>query len=84
MDRNKEFQLSAEAQREQAALAASTERMRAERLQLEKYNEKLEALVRRKEAVIHRQREFFAEIKAERQAIKDEFQNIQNEMKQLL
>ena len=79
----KEFQLSVEAQREQVALAASTERMCAERLQLIKYNEKLEALVRRKEAALRRQQEFLAEIKAERQAIKDEFQKIQNEMKQL-
>lgn len=79
-----EMELSPEALRKQAALRASTERMRDERRQLETYAEKLEALARRKEAVIRRQQEFPAEIQAERQAIKDEYRRLHNEMNPLL
>jgi len=57
-----DIRLSPKVLREQAALRASTEQTRNERLQLEKYAEKLEALARRKEEVIHRQEQFLAEI----------------------
>ena len=79
-----EIELSPKALREQAALRASTEQMRNERLQLEVYAEKLAALARRKETAIRRQQEFLAEIQAERQALKDEYRRLHNEMNPLL
>jgi hypothetical protein len=74
-----EIQLSPEAQREQTALQAATERMRIEGLQLQARVQALEKIARRKEAVIRRQQEFLAEIQAERQDIEAEYQQICSE-----
>jgi hypothetical protein len=79
-----DIQLSPETLREQAALQASTARMRTERLQLEKYAKELEAIVRRKQEVIRRQQEFLVEIEAERQAIEADYARVHNEMSPLL
>ncbi len=67
-----EIGLSAEAQREQVALQASTERMRAERLELDAQNRALQSLIDREEALARHLREVLATSRAERQAIEAE------------
>ena len=79
-----DIELSPEARREQRALHASTERIRAERIELEKYARELEALVLRKEEVIRRQQELLAEIQVERQSIKTDYEPLHRKMTVLL
>ncbi|HLK59642.1 MAG TPA: hypothetical protein VKU00_23985 [Chthonomonadaceae bacterium] len=67
-----EIELSPEAQREQAALQASIERMRTERLELEAQNQALQVLIEREERLAAHLREVLAESRAERQAIEAE------------
>ena len=67
-----EIQLSPAAQREQAALQASTERMRAERLELESENHALQSLIEREKRLAAHLREVIAMSRAERQAIEAE------------
>ena len=54
---------------EAAYLAPTTQRVRQERESLEEQNRCLEALIRRKEDLVRRLRDFLAETQAERQAI---------------
>ena len=61
--------LSPEAQREQAALQHSIERMRAERLELDAQNRALQALLEREAQLAAHLREVLAESRAERQAV---------------
>jgi hypothetical protein len=70
--RKDETELSPEAQREQAALQAATERMRAERLELEAQNRDLQALIEREERLAAHLREVLVASRAERQAIEAE------------
>ena len=67
-----DIELSPEAQREQAALRAATERMRAERLELEAQNRTLQSLIEREERLTAHLREVLAASRAERQAIEAE------------
>jgi hypothetical protein len=67
-----DFQLSPEAQREQAALQASIERMRVERLELDAQNRALQALIEREERLAAHLKEVIAMSRAERQAIEAE------------
>lgn len=67
-----DIELSPEAQREQAALRVSTERMRAERLELEAQNRALQALIEREQRLAAHLREVIAASRAERQAIESE------------
>jgi hypothetical protein len=67
-----DIELSPEAQREQAALKAATEQMRAERLELETQNRALQALIEREEGLAAYLREALARSRAERQAIEAE------------
>jgi hypothetical protein len=73
MDEN---QLSAKAKRELQAVEKSNIRLHAERLQWEEKARALETLLRRKEEMVHRQQQFLAEIRAEKQAIDAEYQRI--------
>ena len=73
-----EIELSPKAQREQAALRAATERMRAERLELEAQNRALQALLEREERLAVHLREVLAASRAERQAIEAEKARILN------
>ena len=67
-----DIELSPEAQREQAALQAATERMRIERLELEAQNHALQSLIKREERLMSHLREVLAASRAERQAIEAE------------
>lgn len=67
-----QIELSPEAQREQAALRAATERMHAERLELEAQNRDLQALIEREERLQAHLREVLVASRAERQAIDTE------------
>lgn len=67
-----EVALSTEAQREQIALQASIERMRAERLELDVQNCALQSLIEREETLTAHLREVLAATRAERQAIEAE------------
>jgi mannitol/fructose-specific phosphotransferase system IIA component len=67
-----EIALSVEAQREQAALRASVERMREERLALEAQNKALQALIEREKRLASHLREGIAASRAERQSIESE------------
>jgi len=71
-----EIQLSPQALREQAAIRASTQRMRAERLQLEEKVKALELLVERKERYLLHLHNILAEAEAERQEMNTEHQRI--------
>ena len=64
-----DIELSHEAQREQAALRLSIERMRAERLELEEQNRELRALIEREERLAAHIQEDLVAFRAERQAI---------------
>jgi hypothetical protein len=64
--------LSPKAQREQAALQASIDRMRAERLELGAQNRALQALIEREEKLTAHLREVLETSHAERQAIEAE------------
>lgn len=64
--------LGPEAQREQIALQASTERMRTERLELDAQNRALQALLEREQTLAAHLREVLAASRAERQAIETE------------
>ena len=65
-------ELSPEAQREQAALRVSIERMRSEHLELAAQNRDLQALIEREERFAAHLREVIAASRAERQAIEAE------------
>ena len=67
-----ESELSPDAQREQAALRVSIERMRIERLELAAQNRDLQALIEREERFAAHLREVIAASGAERQAIEAE------------
>ncbi len=67
-----ESELSPDAQREQAALQVSIERMRIERLELAAQNRDLQALIEREERFAAHLREVIAASCAERQAIEAE------------
>lgn len=71
-----ETQLSAKAKRELQAVEKSNVRLRAERLQWEEKARALEVLLRRKAEMVHRQQQFLAEIRAEKQVIDAEYQRI--------
>ena len=64
-----QIQLSPKALREQAALQASTARMRIERLELEAENRELQALIEREEQLAAHLQEVLAASRAERQSI---------------
>ena len=67
-----DIELSPEAQCEQAALKAATERMRIERLELEAQNHALQALIKREERLTAHLREVLTESRSERQSIEAE------------
>ncbi len=67
-----DIELSPEAQREQVALRAVTERMRTERLELEAQNRMLQSLIEREERLTAHLREVLAASRAERQTIEAE------------
>jgi hypothetical protein len=67
-----EIVLSPDGQREQTALQASIERMRAERLELDAQNRALQALIEREERLAAHLREVLVASRAERQAIEAE------------
>jgi ribulose bisphosphate carboxylase small subunit len=71
-----EVKLSAEAQREQAALATTNERMRLEGIEMDAKIQALEEIVRRKQDIIRRQEEFLAAIEAERKAVDEDYQRV--------
>jgi hypothetical protein len=58
---------------EAAYLAPATDRVRQERVAIELQNRSLEALVRRKESLVTKLRNFLAEAQAERRMIAREF-----------
>jgi hypothetical protein len=65
--------LGQERERNEAAyLSPATQRLRAERQTLQTQNSRLEALVRRKEALAQRLRDFLADARAEQNAIEGE------------
>ena len=64
-----EVQLSPEAQRQEAALEAATERMRAERLEIDAHNRALQALIEREEQLAASLQEFLDNYHRERQAL---------------
>ena len=68
----KDIALSSKAQREQTALQASIEKMRAERLELDSQNRALQALIEREERLAAHLREVLAAFRDERQAIEAE------------
>ena len=67
-----DIQLSPEAQREQAALQAATERVRIERLELESHNHALQAIIKREERLTAHLKEVLAASRTERPAIEAE------------
>ena len=71
-----EIELSEKAKREQAAIRASTQRMRAERIQLEEKVKALELLMERKERYLFHLQKILAEAEAERQEMNTEHQRI--------
>lgn len=67
-----DIELSPEAQSEQVALQAATERMRTERLELEAQNHALQALIKREERHTSHLRKVLTASRSERQAIESE------------
>lgn len=67
-----EVELSAKAKRQDAALEAATERMRAERLKLDAQNRALEALIEREEQLAANLQAFLDNYHRERQALEAE------------
>jgi hypothetical protein len=67
-----DIELSPEAQREQAALQVSINRMRAERLDLDTQNRAIQALIEREQRLAGHLREVLTASRAERQAIEAE------------
>ena len=73
-----EVKLSAKARRSEAALDKTNERLLAAGLELEARTKVLEELIKRKEILIRREREMFAEMDAEHKIIDAEVQRIRS------
>ncbi len=71
-----ETELSDKARNEQAALEASTEKRRLGNLRLESNIEALEEIVRRKQEMIRRQKDFLALMAAEREVLDADYRRI--------
>jgi len=71
-----EVKLSENAQAQEAAMEAATQRIRAERLALDEKNKALEALLHRKEQYLRHLEVVLAQAQAEKQALDAEHQRI--------